>query len=191
MISIPDHLWNRMLAEFSQELRRVEQVCYLDGVVCSHGEIVTTLTIPNAALHPGRFDVSPECMSQAGKHLRAHRLRRIAQVHTHPDAWVGHSPWDDQRAYSQQPGAVSVVLPHYARAHPRLEDAGVHLRTAAGWAQLHPAIVSQHVRIIPSFFDFRPPLEVTHDRARIEPTRRGSWRTLLAILGLPSGRDNG
>lgn len=163
MITIPECFWKAMLDAFANERRPVEQVCYLDGVVDANGDgVVTTLTIPAAHLHPQRFEVTPEAMSQAGKHFRADRLRRLAQVHTHPAEWTGHSPWDDQKAYSQLPGAVSIVLPHFARRHPALTEAGIHLRMPNGWRQLAAIEVNQHMRVVPSLLDFRTNMRNTH-----------------------------
>ena len=127
MITIPECFWSRMLDEFSKDTRQVEQVCYFDGVVVDTSGVVTTLTFPRADNHAGRFNVSAEAMSEAGKHLRQYRLRRLAQVHTHPTEWTGHSPWDDELAYSQMPGAISIVLPQFGRSRPSLQDAGCHL----------------------------------------------------------------
>jgi len=177
MITIPDTIWSNMLAEFAKEKRRVEQVCYFDGVQFEESGVVTTMTIPRAKLEAGRFHVEPDAMSEAGKHLRALRFRRLAQVHTHPTEWTGHSPWDNEWAYSQLPGAISIVLPHFARRHPRLEQAGVHLRLAAGWRQLSSQEVSQHLRLIHGILDFRR----TNEPARIQPARKRSWRSVFTF----------
>jgi hypothetical protein len=166
-----------MLAEFAAEKRRVEQVCYFDGVAIDGGGIVTTMVIPRAKLEAGRFHVEPDAMSQAGRHLRAHRLRRLAQVHTHPTEWTGHSPWDNAWAYSQLPGAISIVLPHFGSTKPTLEQVGVHLRTGAGWKELSPAELQQHLRLVPGVLDFRR----KDEPVRIEPARKRSWWSVLAF----------
>lgn len=177
MITIPESLWGAMLEEFSRDKRQVEQVCYFDGVLLGDDGAVTTMTTPSAVLEASRFHVPPEAMSEAGKHLRRFKLRRLAQVHTHPAEWTGHSRWDDEWAYSQLPGALSIVLPHFGRAQPRLEQAGVHLRSSAGWRQLSPAEVPLYVRLVPGRLDFRR----VHERARVEPPRGRSWWSLLAF----------
>jgi hypothetical protein len=177
MITIPETIWASMLSEFAKEKLQVEQVCYLDGVTVEDGGIVTTMTIPNAKLESGRFHVVPDAMNEAGKHLRALRFRRLAQVHTHPTEWTGHSPWDNEWAYSQLPGAISIVLPHFGRTQPRLEQAGVHLRSSAGWRQLTPPEVQLHLRLVPSVLDFRR----IHESAHIEPARKRSWWSFFAF----------
>jgi hypothetical protein len=177
MITIPESLWDAMLAEFSKESRRVEQVCYFDGVLINADGVVTTVTIPNASLEGGRFRVEPAAMSEAGKHFRKFRLRRLAQVHTHPTDWVDHSRWDDEWAYSQLPGAISIVLPHFGRTGPRLGQVGVHLRTDEGWRRLLPDEVPSYVRLVPGLLDFRR----TDEPAHIEPARGRSWWSALAF----------
>jgi hypothetical protein len=165
-----------MLHEFAKEVREVEQVCYLDGVMASQGDgVVTSITFPNAQLFPGRFEVSPDAMSEAGKHFRALKLKRLAQVRTHPGDWTGHSSWDDARAYSQLAGAVSIVLPHFARASPSILKAGVHVRMKNGWRALSVEEAARQVRIVPSTLDFRLHRKDTNEQARIKPSRRRSW----------------
>jgi len=181
MITIPEYLWQRLLEELSRNRSHVEQVCYLDGIATNDGGVVTTLTIPNARLLSGRFEVPPDSMSQAGKHLRGFRLRRLAQVHTHPGEWTGHSRWDDEWACSQLPGAISIVLPSFARKRPALADAGVHLHNEAGWRQLSPEEAANELRIVPSLLDFRPKFRHEHERERIEPARRRPWWKIFAF----------
>lgn len=177
MITIPESLWNSMLDELARETRRVEQVCYLDGVVLGDDGAVTTVTIPNALLEAGRFRVEPGAMSEAGKHFRKLGLRRLAQVHTHPTDWLDHSRWDDEWAYSQLPGAISIVLPHFGRTRPILGQTGVHLRMDGGWRRLSPDQVPTYVRLVPGLIDFRR----NHEPAHIEPTRERPWWSVLAF----------
>jgi hypothetical protein len=155
MIFLPATCWTQLLKEFRRQRRRVEQVAYLDGVRLTGGGVVTTFTLPNAALSPGRFAVSADAMSEAGGHLREFRLVRLAQVHTHPKDWVGHSLWDDAQAYSQQVGALSIVLPQYGRRASTLQDAGIHVREESGWRQIRLEEVPSIIQLLPSALDFR------------------------------------
>lgn len=157
MIVVPGLLWERMLAELPRGRPAVERVAYLDGVPMETGGVVTTLTVPNATLEPRRYSVSAEAMSEAGQHLRAQGLRRLAQVHTHGGRWLGHSREDDRRAYSQQDGAASIVLPHHGKHLLTVADAGVHLREPDGWRRLKPHEVPDYLRVVPGFLDFRRP----------------------------------
>jgi hypothetical protein len=181
VITIPEYLWERMLDEFARRKRAVEQVCYFDGVRCGEDGVVVALTVPNAQLFADHFEVSPDAMSQAGKHLRRYQMRRLAQVHTHPGPWVGHSPWDDAKAYSQLDGALSLVLPNHARARPRLEEAAVHRRGVPGWEQLTTQAAAEVIRIVPSYLDFRADMKESHERPNIQPPRKRPWWSVFAL----------
>lgn len=183
MIIIPATTWDRLFDEFGRDPREVEQVCYLDGVVVGTVGVVTTITIPNAQLSEGRFQVLAVEMSKAGGHLRRHQLVRLAQVHTHPTEWVGHSAWDDMHAYSQLVGAVSIVLPVFGRTRCTLMDAGVHLRSAAGWRQVPVYELSDLARVVPALVDLRPAPDggLATNEQRVQPTQRRSWWKALAF----------
>jgi hypothetical protein len=160
VISIPKQLWQNMLDEFARHPRMLERIAYLDGVRWTdaageeHG-VVTTVTIPNAALTRGNYRVSAESIAQAGRHLPAYGLVRLAQIHTHGDGWTDHSTTDNLNAYSRRPGAVSVVLPFHATHRPGPLDGGVHLRDTTGWRLLSASDAAELVRILPSDLNFR------------------------------------
>lgn len=155
MIYLPTAIWDQMLQIFARQRRYTEQVAYFDGVRTAGAGIVTTLTLPDANLSGQGFHVSSDAMTEAGAHLRTLHLSRLAQVHTHPERWVGHSVWDDTRAYSQQPGALSIVLPFYGRGKPNLPQVGIHVRTPDGWQQLSAEEVGSIIQVVPSKLDFR------------------------------------
>jgi hypothetical protein len=156
MIILPDHLWTLLLKQFQRTRRRVEQVAYLDGIALDDRlMVVTTLVFPNADLHPRHFTVAAAAMSEAGQHFRQFGLQRLAQVHTHPKDWVDHSDFDDSMAYSQHPGALSIVVPHHGKDHPALYACGIHLRTERDWVRLQGDQISDHIRVVPGFLDFR------------------------------------
>ena len=171
MLSIPEQLWNHLLDQFAQHPRGVERVAYLDGIRWSdtggrqHG-VVTTVTIPNAVLTEGNYRVSAENIAQAGRHLPAYGLVRLAQVHTHGNGWTDHSHTDDEKAYTRRPGAISIVLPDHARNQPGPLDGGVHIREPNRWHRLSLEQAAQVIRIVPSEIDFR------------EGRRRWNWRNV-------------
>jgi hypothetical protein len=148
-------LWEALLDEFRWPRTDVERVAYIDGVGCAEISVATTLTFPNAEMHPRYFSVSADAMSEAGQHFRRFGLERLAQVHTHPGRNVDHSEFDDENAYSQMNGAISVVLPHYARYRPELKDCGVHITDELGWARLGASDIQKFIRVVPGCLDFR------------------------------------
>lgn len=155
MIYVPQALWLQMYDLLAETPGDVERVVYLDGVWFKTGGVVTTLTIPHADLAAGGYEVSSDAMSQAGKHLRQLCMTRLAQAHTHPGEWVGHSPKDGEASYSQMSGAVSIVIPQHGIAHPPLCQTGVHLRNRQTWRQLCIEEIGDHIQILPSVLDFR------------------------------------
>jgi len=156
MLTIPSLLWEGAIEAVRQPPHDRERVAYFDGLRFDGDGVATTLTLPEVDEHSLNFFVSAESMSRAGFHLRSHDLRRLAQLHTHPQSWTGHSPYDDEMAYSQRDGALSIVVPHFAGCAPSLADCGVHIRASRGWLELAPDAVAREIAIAPSVVDLRP-----------------------------------
>jgi hypothetical protein len=155
MIVLSELIWETLLDELRWPRSGVERVAYIDGVACDDLKIATTVTLPDAAMHPTHFTVSGNGMSEAGQHFRPYGMERLAQVHTHPGRDVRHSPFDDENAYSQMDGAISIVLPHHARRRPELYECGVHVRDDTGWRRLDVREINDAIRILPGLLDFR------------------------------------
>jgi hypothetical protein len=153
---IPGATWQTAIAALRQPPHDRERVAYFDGPRSQHGiGIVTTLTLPNADERDGNFHVNASEMSRAGQHLRRLDLMRFAQIHSHPASWTGHSSYDDEMAFSQRDGAISIIVAHFAGCSPGLADCGVHLRDAEGWRELDRVEKSAVVQIVPSVVDLR------------------------------------
>lgn len=155
MIVLSQLIWDALLDKSQYPRREVERVAYIDGIACGDIAIATTLTLPNAEMHPTYFTVSGKGMSEAGQHFRRFGLQRLAQVHTHPSWDVRHSPYDDENAYSQLEGSTSIVIPHHARHRTDLSECGVHVREASGWRRLSVKEIEHRIRLIPGYLDFR------------------------------------
>jgi len=160
VLSIPDSVWNLLLDAFASAPAGHERVAYLDGVRFrdDHGvlqAVATTVTVPDAVTSPGNYRVSAAAMERAGAHFDSLGLIRLAQIHTHGNHRVTHSVVDDQHAYSQRDGALSLVLPHHAVHRPAPHDAGVHVRGASGWRRVSEPEISQVLRLVPSLIDLR------------------------------------
>lgn len=162
-VRIPEALWHATLKVFAAHPPGVERVAYLDGFRIDEAGypdtpadadafVATTVVVPDAILSPKNYRVPADAVSAAGRHLRVQRMTRVAQVHSHGNDWVEHSPTDDDRAYSQRPGAVSVVVPYHGTTGPELAECGVHVRTETGWERFPPHSV---IKIIPSVLDHR------------------------------------
>lgn len=155
MLWIPEDIWHGLLRNFGQAPEGVERVAFLDGAPLPSGQggVVTTLTIPAAALTPGNYRIGAAEMSAAGKHLREYRLQRLAQVHTHGGDCTAHSSTDDAMAFSQHRGALSIVLPRHAAGDPAPWDGTVHVREADGWVDLSSGDARSMIRLVPFQID--------------------------------------
>lgn len=160
VLSIPEPVWSLLLDAFASAPAGHERVAYLDGVRfrSDNGDlraVATTVTVPDAVTSPGNYRVTAAAMERAGAHFDSLSLVRLAQVHTHGNRNVTHSWVDDQHAYSQMDGALSLVLPRHAAHRPSPRDAGVHVREAAGWRRVSQPEISQVLRLVPSLIDLR------------------------------------
>ncbi|MGW1271849.1 hypothetical protein [Streptomyces sp. NPDC002491] len=160
MLSIPEGVWGELLDAFALAPSGHERVAYLDGLRFHdaggepHG-VATTVTMPDATTSAGRYTVTAAAMDRAGAHFQRLGMVRLAQVHTHGNHQVGHSLTDDQRAYSQMDGALSLVLPHHAAGRPSPLHVGVHLRGPEGWVRVHGDDIHRVLRLVPSLIDHR------------------------------------
>ena len=170
MIIVSESLWSRLLDLLLEPTGPVERVGYIDGIVDGEVAVATTVVVPDANLDDGYFEVSADAMSEAGKHMRRFGLQRIAQVHTHRGAWVGHSGPDDALAYSHADGALSIVIPFHCSGRPPLDGCGVHVCRGGQWQELSQADIGKLVRVVPSELNFRRP--VARPLARPRAKRR-------------------
>ncbi len=118
-------------------------------------QVVTTVMVPEQGVDPGHFELSAEGVRTMGKALREAALVNVAQVHTHPGAWVGHSPWDDAHAYSLREGSLSIVWPDYGVALSPQRAWGVHERLSGEWEELSEREAQRRVRVLPTVIDLR------------------------------------
>jgi len=118
-------------------------------------QVVTTILVPEQQVGPGHFELPPEGVRTMGQALRDAGLVNVAQIHTHPDSWVGHSSWDDAHAYSLREGSLSIVWPHYGVDLPPQRAWGVHERLRGEWTEPGEKEAQRRVRIMPSVIDLR------------------------------------
>lgn len=85
------------------------------------------------------FHIPPDGMAALYAELRKHRLMVAAQIHSHPNA-AFHSKADDKWAIVRHEGALSIVVPQFARkiTAPRfLKDAKVYqFSSLARWTEV-------------------------------------------------------
>ena len=99
---------------------------------------------PTQTAREDMFHIPPDAMAALYAKLREYRLMVAAQIHSHPNA-AFHSKADDRWAIVRHEGALSVVVPHFAReitVERFLEDAMVYqFSTKARWTEVPAAEV--------------------------------------------------
>lgn len=72
----------------------------------------------------------------------------LARLHTHGTGDVRHSDVDDRNLIVAHPGAISIVVPHFAAAGVDLRRCGVHiLGTDHRWRRMSPTETERRFRI--------------------------------------------
>lgn len=152
---MPDALWSLLLDEFALQEPGVERIAYIDGYRVGDLAIATTLVVPDAKCTPGYYTVGADQMRQAGAHFRVFQMTRLAQVHTHGNDWTEHSYRDDEMAYSQRSGSLSIVLPRHAAERPDPYGGSVLLRDQIEWRVLDDDEARTELLVVPALLDFR------------------------------------
>lgn len=98
------------------------------------------------------FKIPRRGMAALMERLRTQGLYVVSQVHTHP-CEAFHSPTDDKWAIVRHNGALSIVLPYFAKSTTVdnfLEQAAVYQLDASNiWNEVPPEEVSRRLRITP------------------------------------------
>lgn len=80
----------------------------------------------------GAIDFSAAGYTALTALCRAEHLRVVGDVHTHPARTVRQSDTDAEHPMSVLPGHVALIVPDYARGHPRTTSFGAHLHLGGG-----------------------------------------------------------
>jgi hypothetical protein len=68
--------------------------------------------------------------------MHAHKLKIIADLHTHPDEWVGLSIIDKEHPLEYRVGFISIIFPSYGKPCDVLTEIGFHEYEGSGnWRQ--------------------------------------------------------
>ena len=139
----------RILLVFPLKRKPEEMIVYWAGIREGVKSIVRLVVIPNAKTNSGRVIVSQENNFHFVKALSSRNLIQIAQVHTHPTSWVGHSPGDNEYAAFKVEGLLSIVVPSYCRKGMLpLEKCGVHRFDGEKFIRLPNKYLKGHLHII-------------------------------------------
>ena len=93
----------------------IETVVLWLGNVKENGELkILEVFRPDQTAAADRFNISANSMRNLMKYLRQTRTKILAQVHSHPNE-AFHSRADDEWAIIRHTGAVSLVIPDFAK----------------------------------------------------------------------------
>ena len=114
-----------------------EGLVYWAGVPDGRGGTITTVVVPRADASYGRVQTSMEANAEAIHTFRMHGIVLLGQAHSHPPGVPArHSAGDDVLTFSPFEGAVSVVVPDFAKGGCNPGTWGVH-RFVGGIVSLH------------------------------------------------------
>ncbi len=107
---------------------RMETVVYWFGRT-KPGQVAVLAAIrPQQTRTRGSFQVSAQANADVTAFACEHQLRLVAQIHSHPGPFVGHSPGDDVGAPFVFSGFYSIVVPLYgAHGVVPLTGCGIHV----------------------------------------------------------------
>lgn len=154
-LRIPAHLVLRT-HELLQTFADTEGLVYWAGVQDGKGGTVTTLIIPHAEASCRRIETSMEANTEVIATLTGHRIVLLGQAHSHPPGSPArHSEGDDALTFSPFEGAVSVVVPDFARGQCDPWAWGVHRFIGGSYRLISRERYSDHLQIPPAEVDLR------------------------------------
>ena len=126
-----------------------EMLVFWAGIREANKSIVKLVVLPNAKTTAGSVEVSHEANFRFVKTLSSRALIQIAQVHTHPTSWAGHSPGDSKYASFKVKGLLSIVVPSYCNSGMRpLEKCGIHRFDGKKFIRLQTKYIRSHFHVL-------------------------------------------
>jgi hypothetical protein len=143
-----------LLASFA-EAKSSEGIVYWFGFEAGGRSVITTLIVPDADTSWGCVTTSARANADVLRRVVGTPLVLIGQAHSHPRHRVRHSDVDDRETFARFLGAVSVVVPYFARKGVNLRRCGVHRFVDGRYQLISPTKVGDHMHIIPGAIDLR------------------------------------
>ncbi len=146
----------RLLKSYGLKDQSHEGIVYWAGVVFNERRIITTVLAPQASTTAGSYLTSAVTNARVVTKVNEFRLHILAQVHSHPSNWVGHSDGDNKGAFMPYPGFYSVVVPQYGlHGMLPLSKCGIHEYVENSFVRLSPQESLQRFVVVPSAIDLR------------------------------------
>jgi proteasome lid subunit RPN8/RPN11 len=133
-----------------------EGIVFLCGRELGDTQLLTTAIAPRCDHGLRRVMCDERQIEEVVAHAHAHQLGVLAQVHSHPGAFIEHSEGDDEMVLMPFERMISIVVPHYARYGLRpLENLGIHQYQDGGWVTANRESVASAITILPGTADLR------------------------------------
>jgi len=128
-----------------------ESIVYWGGIKLADRIEVRSLHVPRAETDKYRVVTNHHQNSRFVSDLSRLGLTQIAQVHSHPTDWVGHSYGDSAWAAFRTTGLLSIVVPEYCRnGMLPLTRCGVHRFEDRDFIRLPKRYITQYIEVVGS-----------------------------------------
>lgn len=144
----------KLLASFAEN-KRSEGVVYWFGLELGETSVVTSLIVPDADTSWGCISTSPEANAEALNLIIGTPLVLLGQAHSHPGNKVRHSDVDNRQTFASFEGAISVVVPYFAKKGVNLRRCGIHRHAGGSFKVISPKRLEKHIVVIPGKADLR------------------------------------
>jgi hypothetical protein len=117
-IKISTRLWSKMVRELRKRGRgERESGAFLLAKMASPRicRVICYDDLDDTALDTGIITFHAKGFVRLWEICQNERLKVLADVHTHPTAWVEQSWSDKTHPMVAQPGHISLIVPHYAQ----------------------------------------------------------------------------
>lgn len=161
----PDTIELTRLAFAATARRGLECGLFWYGTVTETEAMVLGIVVPTQINSRGHYELPESAVDQLSDATRPRGWFNLAQVHTHPSHWVGHSRYDDYYANSRN--ALSLVFPCYGRIPMSWSaSVGVHEFLDGQWQRLADECVARRI-----VFDAKLPVPEVMDLRLIQQRR--------------------
>jgi hypothetical protein len=156
-VHIPENLLRtsgQLVASFAEQ-RPSEGIVYWFGLELGARAVVTTLVVPNADTSRGDVRTSAEANAEAMSTIIGTPLVLLGQVHSHPAGHVGHSAVDDTETFARFEGALSLVVPYFARYGVNVDECGLYRHARGAFLRVPHTERARYLVVLPGVADFR------------------------------------
>lgn len=131
-----------------KQYRRKEGLVYWGGTREGLKININALIAPKTTSSWGNVSVSHKSNFNFVGALSKYNLIQVAQVHSHPTQWVGHSQGDDEMAAFKANGLLSIVVPEYCKnGMLPLTICGIHRFSDGKFKQLSAKYIQKHFQL--------------------------------------------